>query len=66
MKSSNKKKLKKYESIFTSIEKPNRGVVIFNPDFGISVIDCPFFIALPDKRLDPKLTEKIGNSYVLL
>ena len=66
MRSSNKKKLKKYESIFIPIEKPNRGVVIFNPDIDISDIDYPFFIALPDKGLDPELTKKIGNSYIVL
>jgi hypothetical protein len=66
MRSTSKKKLKKYESLLTPMEKPNRGVAIYNPDSGISVIDCPFVIALPDKRMDPKLTEKIGNSYVFL
>ena len=66
MKSSNKKKLKKYESIFKESEKTHRGIAIYNPDFGISVIDCPFTVALPDKRTDPKLTERIGNSYVFI
>ena len=66
MRYTNKKKLKKYESILLSTEKPNRGVVIFNPNMNISDIDYPFFIALPDKGLDPELTKKIGTSYVLL
>ncbi len=66
MRSCNKKKLKKYESICIPIEKPNRGVVIYNPDTDISDIDCHFFIALPDKGLDPELTKRIGNSNVLI
>lgn len=66
MRFGSKRKLKKCEAIFNLIENPKKTIAIYNPNIDGYVIDCPFVIALPDNQMDSKLTEKIGNGFILL
>lgn len=68
MKSSNKKWLQKIE-LLAKIE-PNftRGIMIYNPDYDQekAFAETSFAVALPDKRLDKELTQKIGKTFILI
>lgn len=66
MRSDKKNRLKRCELILSSTEPLKGTIAIYNPDLGRSVIDSSFIIALPDNRMDARLTEKIGNSFILI
>lgn len=68
MKSCNKKLLNNFEAEMGLVKKRVGVIAIYNPDypdFERAFIDAFHIIALPDNRMDQKLTEEIGKGFVL-
>lgn len=69
MKTCNKKAINKLESKINVVKKRSDIIMIYNPecsDFEQSSLEAFYAIALPDNRMDQKLTEKIGKKFVLI
>lgn len=69
MKSSNKRLLSTFESKIGLVKNQMSVIVIYNPDFPDferTSINAHSIIALPDNRMDPKLTAKIGQRFLRL
>ena len=69
MKSCNKKLIKKFEPKIGLVKKRSGVIVIYNPDYPNlerASIDARCIIALPDNCMDQKLTEKIGEKFIIV